>query len=244
MYQNKSDFSNPQQVTRPTTMSIQIFNIIKNQIMRDELPAGTVLTARELADQLNTSVTPVREALILLEHSGWIEQRSKNKVVVFPTAQELREYADVRLYLELLSFHLTKNRICPEWIAEMRAILNEAAEYNYQQDGINYSFTSSRFHLYLCEKSGNKYLYNMLSELLDRSFLVNIMRNKKNNQMRITTIENHEKLVHLLETSRWNEYEAELARHIQLWEEHSVVATESLGQFPTKSEALSRWENP
>lgn len=211
------------QIERDVTLSEKIYDTIKMHIMKNDIAPGSVLNVRELADMFGVSMTPVREALIILEYSGWVRQRGRNKVVVLPSAKELFDYAETRASMELLAFRLTRDRICPEWIEEMRDILKEADQYNRVGDGVNYGFASTKFHLYLCQKSGNQYLYKTLSEVMDHMFRSSVMRCEERFQLRSSIINTHEKLLELLEAKRWDEYEVEIVRHIQKWTTSSSV---------------------
>ena len=51
----------------------QVFSAIHTAILRGELRAGARLRIRDLADELGTSVMPVREAIRRLEEIGLVE---------------------------------------------------------------------------------------------------------------------------------------------------------------------------
>ena len=69
----------------------RVFDTIHAAIMSGELPAGTQLKVRDLADQVGTSVMPVREAIRRLEESGLaVREPHKGAVVKTLTMTELR----------------------------------------------------------------------------------------------------------------------------------------------------------
>jgi len=216
------NLSNLPSVEHEETLTEKIHGILKQAIMHNKLTPGTLLKVRDISEQLNVSVTPVREALILLDHSGWVRQSGKNKAVVYPSRRELVEYAEVRIPLELSAFRLTRDRICPEWIEEMREILRSAMEYDRQMDGVNYAIASEEFHLYLCKKAGNRFLYKTLSEICDQMLRSNIIRYREQAESRHFLNEEHQQLVNLLEEQRWEDYELMLAKHIQIWPDFAV----------------------
>ena len=57
-----------------------IVEAISQAILSGQIPAGTEMTQKELAESLGVSRMPVREALILLEYQGLIH-RLPNKQI-------------------------------------------------------------------------------------------------------------------------------------------------------------------
>lgn len=80
----------------------QVFDAIHRSIINGELKAGERLRIRNLAEQLGTSVMPVREALRRLEEGGLVETVPyRGAVVKGFTAQELLHIYAVRRVLEV-----------------------------------------------------------------------------------------------------------------------------------------------
>ena len=55
-----------------------IVEAISQAILSGQIPAGTEMTQKELAESLGVSRMPVREALILLEYQGLIHRLPNN----------------------------------------------------------------------------------------------------------------------------------------------------------------------
>ena len=76
--------------------------MIHEAIMNGDLPAGSRLKVRDLAEQVGTSVLPVREAIRRLEEAGLAERSPhKGAVVKDLTLEELVHVYDVRRLLEV-----------------------------------------------------------------------------------------------------------------------------------------------
>ena len=88
-------------VVQPLLLADRVFDQIKAGIMSGELPEGTPLRVRDLADQVGTSVMPVREAMRRLEESGLaVREPHKGAVVKTLSVDELHQTYDVRILLE------------------------------------------------------------------------------------------------------------------------------------------------
>jgi DNA-binding GntR family transcriptional regulator len=93
----------------------QVYSMIHEAIMNGELPAGSRLRVRDLAEQVGTSVLPVREAIRRLEEAGLAERSPhKGAVVKGLTYEELVHVYDVRRLLEVEAARLGAQRIIPE----------------------------------------------------------------------------------------------------------------------------------
>ncbi|MGW4338703.1 GntR family transcriptional regulator [Rhodococcus koreensis] len=90
----------------------QVYDMIHESIMNGDLPAGARLRVRDLADQVGTSVMPVREAIRRLEEAGLAERSPhKGAVVKGLTLAELVHVYDVRRLLEVEAARLGAQRI-------------------------------------------------------------------------------------------------------------------------------------
>lgn len=85
----------------PTLLADKVHTVLHDAIMSGELPAGSRLRIRDIAEQVGTSVMPVREAIRRLEESGLAErQPHKGAVVKELRLEELVHVYDTRLLLE------------------------------------------------------------------------------------------------------------------------------------------------
>jgi DNA-binding GntR family transcriptional regulator len=80
----------------------QAARIIRAQIIAGRLEPGSMYSIGDIAEKLNVSITPVREALHDLAKDGLIEmKRNRGFVVRKPTTKELDNIVDIRAMLEV-----------------------------------------------------------------------------------------------------------------------------------------------
>jgi len=83
------------------TFCQKAYTVIKRAIIGGSLKPGTVLVTEHLAEELNISLTPIREALIRLTSEGFIEYKSnKQRCVAVITVESVHEIYEVRRLLE------------------------------------------------------------------------------------------------------------------------------------------------
>ena len=106
----------------PTLLTDQVYAALREAIMSGELPAGSRLRVRDIAEQVGTSVMPVREAIRRLEEAGLAEREPhKGAVVKALTYEELVHVYDVRRLLEGEAARLGAERIGDEGCRRMQA---------------------------------------------------------------------------------------------------------------------------
>src|SRR5260370_25901006 len=77
---------------------------LKQALMEGSLKPGERLVARDLAERLGTSQTPVREALLKLVASGALEVTpAQSFQVAAPSVERYREITDIRRVVEALA---------------------------------------------------------------------------------------------------------------------------------------------
>ena len=106
----------------PSLLADQVYSTIHEAILNGDLPAGSRLTVRELAEQVGTSPMPVREAIRRLEEAGMVEREPhKGAVVKALTLEELLHVYNVRRLLEVEAARLGSEKITAEDCDRMQA---------------------------------------------------------------------------------------------------------------------------
>jgi DNA-binding GntR family transcriptional regulator len=97
------------------------YHSIRNRILRGELPFGTSLSRRVLAEELGISIVPVGDALQRLENEGLVESRPRvGTRVRVPTPLAVRGHYIVREALETQSARIFAEKASPGERDEIR----------------------------------------------------------------------------------------------------------------------------
>lgn len=97
--------------TKPDSLTDRVYDAIRDAIITQRLPPGARVSEARLADQLEVSKTPVREALLRLAHIGLIESDGRRGGrVPLPSPENLRSAYDYREGLEAQSARLAAER--------------------------------------------------------------------------------------------------------------------------------------
>lgn len=85
----------------PRTLADTVYGTLKRDILEFRLAPGDRFTETEIADRLQVSRTPVREALFRLEREGYLEVRQRNGWLVKPLDFDtLDHFYELRSVLE------------------------------------------------------------------------------------------------------------------------------------------------
>ncbi|HEY5848133.1 MAG TPA: GntR family transcriptional regulator [Microlunatus sp.] len=113
-------------VAPPSLLTDRVFATIHAAIMSGDLPAGTQLKVRDLAEQVGTSVMPVREAIRRLEESGLASREPhKGAVVRNLTMTELVHTYQVRTLLEVEAARLGGPNVTDDDCARMLQLCDQ-----------------------------------------------------------------------------------------------------------------------
>jgi DNA-binding GntR family transcriptional regulator len=105
---------------------------LRREIVADQIPAGARMVEVDIAERLQLSRTPVREALRRLESDGYVQRAPSGRLVVTPTGpDDLGDLALVRIEVDGLAARLAAQRgSSGDWrrLVELAEALGEAAD--------------------------------------------------------------------------------------------------------------------
>ena len=154
---------------RPSPLRHRVQDALRELIIARTLPPGEHLVESALADRLDVSRGPVREALQALHSQGWVELRpSRGAFVHQPSAQEVDEVFAVRTALESEAAGLAAERIGPADLVALREICGWGREAVAAGDEAAVVSANSALHRRIAELSGNGLLSEYIGSLDQR----------------------------------------------------------------------------
>lgn len=157
----------------------QISTLLINCIRNGQFAAGQLLPSeRELAKQLGVSRSSIREALIALEITGWVEIRTGNGVYVNDPRPEapsavlpedefsLRAFIQARQVYEAMMAELAAVHATDEQRAALQEITRDLSRLHIND--AQFLNEDKRFHLLVSEMSGNEVLQDMMEYLWNK----------------------------------------------------------------------------
>jgi DNA-binding GntR family transcriptional regulator len=129
------------------TKEEQVADYLREAIIAGRIPRGARLKQQEIAQQLATSITPVREALKLLEAEGYVAGDSFKGAVVAPFDIEASsEVLSLRILLETQLVKGAVEHANAQDIAELKVLAGEFASAFSAGDNAAAGAAKHRFH--------------------------------------------------------------------------------------------------
>jgi DNA-binding GntR family transcriptional regulator len=129
------------------TKEEQVADYLREGIIAGRFPRGARLKQQEIATLLNTSITPVREALKLLEAEGYVSGDSYRGAVVAPfDIDASTETLNLRILLETQLVRGAVEQAGASDIAELKVLAGEFADAFAAGDNETARAANYRFH--------------------------------------------------------------------------------------------------
>ncbi len=155
----------------------QAYTELKRQILENEMPAGHQLMEGEIAELLNISRTPAREAMMKLEAEGLVEVRPRHGMKVKPiSVSDMREIYALLTGLESTAAWQAASRDHPK--EDIQILKNSVEQMDValaEQDMKLWAKADEAFHRQLVAMSGNQRLIELVGRFIDQSHRVRML---------------------------------------------------------------------
>src|SRR6266536_1566089 len=148
------------------SLTQQVYDNLKEEILRAERAPGEMLAEPELAARYGVSKTPVREALRLLLQDGWVTALARKGYLIRPLAlEDVREVFALR---QMLEPELSAEAASRRTNADLQLLSALVERQATGADGLEEALLAARlFHMTIAESAGNSRAIRVLEGLLD-----------------------------------------------------------------------------
>ena len=137
---------------RYRTAQEAVAGMLREKILSGEIVPGTRLLQTDVAEQFETSTTPVREAMRQLIAEGLLAGDPHRGVTTYePSLKELQEIYEIRLLLEPLSIAATVGNISEDDLAYAEELM---IQMEGESDPGSWTVINAEFHRTLIEAAG------------------------------------------------------------------------------------------
>lgn len=187
-----------------STLGEQIFLQLKNNILLGYYKPGDRLRYNEISERLNTSITPIKEALVRLEEAGLVVSiPRKGTFVATLTKEDIVEYAYIRLALEDLAVDLALSKgIDEDSFNTLEAINNQLKyfmETNQSQECIEKDI---EFHNTIISLSGNQKLIKLFEQMILTNLFIMVGKQEKMVALGDYVYKTHQKIINELKNKQ------------------------------------------
>lgn len=159
-------------VPRPaSSLRNEVYEYLRQLLTRGELRPGTYLDLNALAEEIGTSRTPLRDALLRLESEGFVHIENRKGVrLIELTLDRIRDIYEILGGLESTAVVSVADRVTPEVVAHMQALNREMSEALDDWDFGRYYEKNLAFHNAYLDLSTNEELVNRVRCMKQRLY--------------------------------------------------------------------------
>ncbi len=205
----------------PESISDQIYKHLFERIQHGKITAQDRLVEWRVAQDLNVSRTPVREAFLRLENEGVFERLPQGGMRVRPvTEQAVEQIFDIRALLEPYAVALACENISQEDIAQLKRLRDSAWDVINDDSPIQESRIktilrlNNEFHDIIYLSTYNPFLIQIINNLRSIVLHMRSLGVRENKAWKKAWTE-HDRLIKFLESGSSNRAADLMREHVQ-----------------------------
>jgi DNA-binding GntR family transcriptional regulator len=144
---------------------------LKDAFFSGKLKPGTAIVERQIAREMNVGTPVVREALISLQHQGFVRRIANKRTLVTKfDADEVRQLYTLRVELESLAFQWAKPHVREADLNHLERLVDKLVEAGESGNRPAFLERDYEFHRTCWRLSGNMVLAETLERLMTPLF--------------------------------------------------------------------------
>jgi DNA-binding GntR family transcriptional regulator len=147
------------------------YKLLRQSIITGELNPGDILNIADLSEKFSLGITPMREALIVLESDGFLRSLARTGYVITTVSlQDVSETFFLRTLLEVEAIGLAVDRITAAELTalEENRMREQQVALGNENHSRNVGYELNReFHLVIARASGNQRLTRLVEQYMD-----------------------------------------------------------------------------
>ena len=150
----------------PQTLRERVYLYLREAITKSMLLPGDRIIEKKIAEKLNVSITPVREALLQLNVEGFVEIKTHRNVVVKQISlTEIEELYEIQGVLEGYAARRASLDLNDQDLLKIKNLTEKMEKY-FRSNNIEKFYESNKgFHEIFLKKSHNQSIYDLVSNL-------------------------------------------------------------------------------
>lgn len=147
-----------------------VYERLYDAILNGRFKPGEHLVLEDLADELGTSRTPLREAIRRLQTEGLVDIiPHRGAVVADLSIQELIELYHIRSVLDGLAARLAAENLSDEELAKLESLLDESESELDPANPVDFEKFNREFHEIIYQAANAPFLYEMITNLYTKT---------------------------------------------------------------------------
>jgi DNA-binding GntR family transcriptional regulator len=183
----------------PFSKKDRVVAALREAIVSGRMQPGDPIVESRVARQLGVGQPLVREALLDLEHQGFVQRvpyRGTSVTRLGP--DEIEQIQRLRIELESLAIEWARARATAEDVGDLRALVEEMRQATRGSDLARFNDCDLALHRRIWQLSGNKYLEDTLERAVVPLLTFFYLRSGGIGKLHVESVGHHEALVEAL----------------------------------------------
>lgn len=203
---------------QPISKKDQVIAAIKEAILSGAIGPGDQIVESRMAHELGSGIPLVREALVALEHQGFVQKTPyKGTTVTKLEPRQIQDNFQLRVELEPLAVEWAKQNITPGDVRELRVLIERMERAAADLDLDKFYQNDLEWHRKLWALSGNTYLEDVLERLVVPLFAFFVMKTSREREAYVESAEMHARIVDALADGSADEVRALMKESLSGW---------------------------
>ena len=186
----------------PYSKKDRVVLAIREAIVSGKMQPGDAIVEGRVARQLGVGQPLVREALIDLEHQGFVQRVPyKGTSVTKLSPADVEQIQDLRIELESLVVERARARVTPADLKEIREIVESMRQAANKRDLARFNEHDLAFHRALWQRAGNRYLADALERAVVPLLTFFYLQSGHVSETHVKSVRDHEAIVEALVAS-------------------------------------------
>ncbi len=223
-------------IVRKNSVQDAVYQVLRDAIMSLRLEPGTVMSTQEMANKLNVSRTPVREAFIRLQKENLVDIIPQKETIVSRIdLKRVLQERFIRESLELAVIDPFLEKCGPENLAVMKRLVEKQKEAMKAGESVELINQDNLMHRELFVAAGQELAWDTLQSVNGHDYRFRILSVRVENIMG-EAIRQHERMISCIENRDLEGARKELAHHLRKLRYEKDKLTEVFPDYFRKEE--------
>lgn len=183
----------------PFSKKDRVVTALREAIVSGRMKPGDAIVEGRVARQLGVGQSLIREALLDLEHQGFVQRvpyRGTSVTKLGP--EEIEQIQRFRIEMETLAVEWARARATPDDLIELRGFVEEMRQAARASDLARFNDFDLALHRRIWQLSGNKYLSDALERAVVPLLTFFYLKSGRIEPLHVRSVDHHAALVDVL----------------------------------------------
>jgi DNA-binding GntR family transcriptional regulator len=183
----------------PFSKKDRVVTALRDAIVSGRMKPGDAIVESRVARQLGVGQPLIREALLDLEHQGFVQRvpyRGTSVTKLGP--EEIDQIQRFRIEMEALAVEWARERVTPQDLVELRGFVEEMRRAARESDLSRFNEFDLALHRRIWLLSGNKYLSDALERAVVPLLTFFYLRSGRIEELHVKSVDHHAVLIDAL----------------------------------------------